>query len=629
LKQVNDKVFSILPITSWPILAALSFCRSFSENNLDKLFNAPSFQDQFSFYSDGMSIDEFIKLSHVVEIDSLKEVENIFEFSLAEDVRKAQGVVYTPDFIIDYILEQTIASNNIPTRQNPLLDPACGSGGFLIRASKFLSEKFGGSFTEWSEMLCGIDINPKAVNNARLLMDLACLENDGELGRSRFLAADSLMTDINVQMQLLEINGGVSALVTNPPYVKLQNLDEEYSSELIQRYPNVATGAFSLASLFLSIAPDYLAFNGHAGLITLNNIFTSLSGRNLRKLWGENRNIWKIIDFRHFAVFEASAYTCLIFLGKSTNDCIEYNAVGQMPDATNLKLLVPSSINYGDLNPEKWRLGDDASLKLISAMESRGIALKEVADIKVGFATLRDKAFIGKFVKGKPTFLGGDGVTRLIEDDSVHNFIKVSELNESSSLSDSIKPIIYPYDKTISSRPLIPISSFEARFPKTFEHLNSWKKILQSRGFTDEEEWHQWGRRQSLISNGPKLLTKTFDIRPNFRMDYSDSLFCNGYSVRPKEIFDGYSIDELQSFLQSRFVHAYCLVTSFEISGGYQCYQKNFIENICLPPPSWFREKISDNASIELSLCKFYGIEILELNAIISHYGAVDAKASS
>lgn len=596
---------------------------------MDELFNAPSFQDQVSLYSSGISIEEFITLSHAIEINSLKELENIFEFSLAEDVRKAQGVVYTPDFIIDYILEQTLSVNNIPTRQNPLLDPACGSGGFLIRASKFLSENFGGSFTEWSEMLCGIDINPKAVSNARLLMDLACLANDGELGRSRFLSVDSLMIDIHVQMELLEIKGGVSALVTNPPYVKLQNLDEHYSSELIKRYPNVATGAFSLASLFLSIAPDYLALNGHAGLITLNNVFTSLSGRNLRKLWSDNRNIWKIIDFRHFAVFEASAYTCLIFLDKTTNNSIEYNAVRQMPNATNLKLLVPSSINYKGLNPEKWRLGDDASLKLITAMESIGIALKEIADIKVGFATLRDKAFIGKYVNGEPTFVGGDGVTRSPEKNSIHNFIKVSELSDSAKLDDLIKPIIYPYDKTNSSRPLIPIVSFKDKFPETFEHLNSWKKILQSRGFTDEEEWHQWGRRQSLISNGPKLLTKTFDLKPNFRMDYSDSLFCNGYSVRPKDIFDGYAIEELQLFLQSRFVHAYCLITSFEISGGYQCYQKNFIENICLPPQSLLRQEYFDEETFELGLCDFYGIEISDLNLIITHYGAEDSKASS
>ncbi|GHT11937.1 hypothetical protein FACS1894170_06140 [Planctomycetales bacterium] len=68
------------------------------------------------------------------------------------EVRKAGGVYYTPQYIVDYIIENTIgrklAARACPalmdsktTGQVPLLtilDPACGSGSFLVRAYTFL-----------------------------------------------------------------------------------------------------------------------------------------------------------------------------------------------------------------------------------------------------------------------------------------------------------------------------------------------------------------------------------------------------------------------------------------------------------------------------------------------------------
>lgn len=59
------------------------------------------------------------------------------------DTKRAYGQFYTPDFIIDYILEMTIAKADIV--KNPylkILDPACGAGFFLLKAYDMLKEKF-------------------------------------------------------------------------------------------------------------------------------------------------------------------------------------------------------------------------------------------------------------------------------------------------------------------------------------------------------------------------------------------------------------------------------------------------------------------------------------------------------
>ena len=69
------------------------------------------------------------------------------------EVRKAGGVYYTPRYIVDYIVEQTVgrqldviaeaktlASFDKATRALRLLDPACGSGSFLIRTFERVCE---------------------------------------------------------------------------------------------------------------------------------------------------------------------------------------------------------------------------------------------------------------------------------------------------------------------------------------------------------------------------------------------------------------------------------------------------------------------------------------------------------
>ena len=59
------------------------------------------------------------------------------------EVRKAGGVFYTPEYIVDYIVKQTIGvliENKTPQEISKIkiLDPACGSGSFLLGAYQYL-----------------------------------------------------------------------------------------------------------------------------------------------------------------------------------------------------------------------------------------------------------------------------------------------------------------------------------------------------------------------------------------------------------------------------------------------------------------------------------------------------------
>lgn len=66
-----------------------------------------------------------------------------YEKNMDTKVRKDYGRFYTPEFIIDYIIKNTVA--NIDIVKNPfvkILDPSCGSGYFLIRIYDVLMNKF-------------------------------------------------------------------------------------------------------------------------------------------------------------------------------------------------------------------------------------------------------------------------------------------------------------------------------------------------------------------------------------------------------------------------------------------------------------------------------------------------------
>ncbi|MFY3791449.1 Eco57I restriction-modification methylase domain-containing protein [Ureibacillus sp. MALMAid1270] len=68
---------------------------------------------------------------------------DVYENFMDRDTRKALGQFYTPDFVIEYILENTV--KNVDIISNPfvkVLDPSCGSGHFLTMAYDLLREKF-------------------------------------------------------------------------------------------------------------------------------------------------------------------------------------------------------------------------------------------------------------------------------------------------------------------------------------------------------------------------------------------------------------------------------------------------------------------------------------------------------
>ncbi len=130
------------------------------------------------------------------------------------EVRKAGGVYYTPQYIVQYIVEHTIGkllANKTPSQiaHLSICDPACGSGSFLLGAYQFLLQwylhyysqnltdkekrspnsplRFNGNdyqlrLTEKNRILAthlfGVDIDANAVEVTKLSLLLQCLQGE-------------------------------------------------------------------------------------------------------------------------------------------------------------------------------------------------------------------------------------------------------------------------------------------------------------------------------------------------------------------------------------------------------------------------------------------------------------------
>ncbi|MBN1364945.1 MAG: N-6 DNA methylase [Syntrophaceae bacterium] len=133
------------------------------------------------------------------------------------EVRKAGGVYYTPTYIVDYIVKNTVGKllegkNPKTAEQLRILDPACGSGSFLIGAYQYLLDWHRDKYVEdnpekhakgknpklyqkirneWRlttterkrillNNIYGVDIDPQAVEVTKLSLLLKVLEGEDE-----------------------------------------------------------------------------------------------------------------------------------------------------------------------------------------------------------------------------------------------------------------------------------------------------------------------------------------------------------------------------------------------------------------------------------------------------------------
>ncbi len=299
------------------------------------------------------------------------------------EVKKAGGVYYTPSYIVDYIVKNTVGKlceGKTPKQieKIKILDPACGSGSFLIGAYKYLldyhrdyyekeSSKYkkviyrgrGGQWfltiDEKKRILLnniyGVDIDSQAAEVTKLSLLLKVLENETQeslklfheralpdlgnnikcgnslIGPDFYKNQQSSLFDDDQQIKINAFDwqkefapifkqGGFDAVIGNPPYVIISN--EFYSQEVLKylNFYKVAQYKTDLFHLFIEKGINLLGKNGNLGFIVPNPWLTLKFTDKLRKYILENTCINELVLLNDLVFQDANVFTALLFLDK-------------------------------------------------------------------------------------------------------------------------------------------------------------------------------------------------------------------------------------------------------------------------------------------------------------------------
>ncbi len=263
-----------------------------------------------------------------------------YEQHISRKERKELGQFYTPDFVIDYILDQVGISPD-----KTILDPACGSGGFLMKAYDRLRKQY--LKQGWAEEvihkhilknnLYGIDINPFATQLT--VMNLLLKDLDHPTGEINVVEGNSLdktydgfemdiletdsplgtITGVNKQVSLVKLlrERPFDIVVSNPPYVTLWGIDKTTKNYLQKNY-KCATGRFNTFTIFLERVIDLISDGGTIGFVVPEGLLSEIEYRFIREYILRTCKILNIA-FLPKDTFTASVDTIAIILQKESN----------------------------------------------------------------------------------------------------------------------------------------------------------------------------------------------------------------------------------------------------------------------------------------------------------------------
>ena len=305
---------------------------------------------------------------------------------LKPEVRKAGGVYYTPRYIVNYIVEQTVGKlldGKSPKEVRPLkiLDPACGSGSFLIRAFERICEHHAEWYHDHPDQqkpavcykdeagllrlttglkreilrnnIFGVDIDPQAVEVTQLSLYLKILEHEtrNSLNSQRQLfPGETFLPDLSANIVCgnsvvgTDIEDGKLFKLTEEEQRKLRPMD--FAVEFSQILPpgfdavigNPPWGSFFTPSekqylvshysnhrgepeshlFFMERGCQLLNEGGVLGYITPNAWFSVLNSQETRQFLLMTTRFEEICELSKYIFVDApDIVPALVFLGKN------------------------------------------------------------------------------------------------------------------------------------------------------------------------------------------------------------------------------------------------------------------------------------------------------------------------
>ncbi len=350
----------------------------------DELFKE---MEKIALYDFDSEMNENI-LGHIFEqsindIEELKKSLSGEEYDSKKSKRKKDGIFYTPKYITKYIVENSIKNwlddrrhelgeDELPelteadmkfdiykknytknykkhiefwekyreaVRNIKIVDPACGSGAFLITAfeyllsyNKYLDEKiFDLTGTQdlfenrtkeiLQKNIYGVDLNRESIEITKLSLWLKTADKDKTLAtlENNIKCGNSLIDDpeiagelaFNWEKEFSEVfkNGGFDIVIGNPPYGV--NFDEKTKKYLIE-FDNLVPD-YEIYIYFISLYKKILKVKGHLSYIFPNTFLSTLFGKKYRESLIQKISLTEIVDLSNDNTFVDASVRTIIF----------------------------------------------------------------------------------------------------------------------------------------------------------------------------------------------------------------------------------------------------------------------------------------------------------------------------
>ena len=269
------------------------------------------------------SLFEFFDFS----IIPIEFISNVYELFIGKDNQEKEGAYYTPLFLVDYILketvEKTLSANN--GHDCKVLDPSCGSGIFLVETLRKIIEKYidtgvdtqAEAFKEAIKTIAkqniyGVDKDLSAVQIAIFSIYLTLLDylNPPEIETFKFpvlfnlnfFEADFFDTNANFNQHLGKID--FAYILGNPPWMRgkgetkkplyVKYIEERRKAEKTE--PIVDIGNREIAQAFLLRSSDFSKEKTKCALIVTSKVLYNLQSNSFRKYFLHNFYIERVFE---------------------------------------------------------------------------------------------------------------------------------------------------------------------------------------------------------------------------------------------------------------------------------------------------------------------------------------------
>ena len=586
---------------------------------------------------------------------------------LKSEFKKSNGAVTTPEKLVSQVIGLTMPDTymknlGIDELLNlKIADIACGSGVFLAGVYDYMAKTLEEKINEGCDIqsdycvningkkkltikgrkaivnncLYGVDINPEAVEVAKLSLSLKIVDDYapkdfdavGILGSqilkgvgsnikcgNSLVAADieTICPGISKNLGELQMtnafdwetsypkvfeHGGFDCIVGNPPYVEVKNYNvalPSMASYIKKTYRSSRNGKIDLAIPFIEKGINLLNNKGRLGYIIQKRFFKDLYGKGIRQFLtdADNFMVNGVYDYDENNLFAGRiTYVAILVCDRNTknNEHLWYmNSVH-----TERNRLMPANM----LTEMPWNF-DTYQMNCLRTRLRQGLGtLKDICNVKVGVQVLWNDAF------------------QIVVDEISDGLIKGhSKIDENVVIEyDACKPLLcneqfapltkreyttfalFPYSVTDNGEVKeIEFSEFARLYPKAGAYMNKHKETIcknvqtlpqKNDAYNSDEHWHLYTRANNHGAVYPKICVPMTAQYPQASVILDKYVYCDNANMffiqieNPNET----RLYALAAIISSTIFNTLARTLANPQSGGYYKFNKQFLDHVPVP----------------------------------------------